>query len=71
MGKATHILFVDDVLLFCFSFKCEFNAYMDILLLYKSTTRMEFNDTKSTLYFYNITDGLGSVVENIPTLLVL
>jgi len=50
----THLLFIDDVLLFCSGYESEVHIYLDILLLYSKSTRMEINENKSTLYI----DGL-------------
>jgi hypothetical protein len=46
----THLLFIDDVLLFCFGSEREGQCFKNILHLYNKATCMEINENKSVVY---------------------
>ena len=47
--QITHLLFVDDVLIFCSGTVHDLNTIVEILALFSSATGMEINERKSTL----------------------
>jgi hypothetical protein len=49
--QLTHLLFVDDVLLFCYCMEVEGRQYKEILDLFCDATSMLVNVNKSALYF--------------------
>ena len=59
--QITHLLFVDDILIFCIGSMRDTNTLQDILELFSKATRMEINERKSTL-----TSHLLSAKENWP-----
>lgn len=52
----THLLFVNDVLLFCYGYDREGERYKQILEIYNDVTIMEANVGKSTLFTLNLDD---------------
>jgi hypothetical protein len=61
--RLTHLLFVNDVLLFCFGSTSELRSFRDLLLLYKKSMGMEFNDAKSSLYTFGLEEGLETTLD--------
>jgi hypothetical protein len=49
--RITHLLFVDEILIFCSGFGQDAKILSNILTLFRSTTRMQINIQKSTLSF--------------------
>ena len=52
----THLLFVDDVLLFIGGTRREAETLRDILLLFSKATGMQINDQKSLLTTFLLTE---------------
>jgi hypothetical protein len=61
--RLTHLLFIDDVLLFFYGSECEFIAFHDILYLYKKAINMDINEEKSTSYSYNMSKEMMMVLS--------
>lgn len=53
----THLLFVDDVLIFCSGSRGDLRAIQDIMDLFSKATRMEINAEKSTLTTHLLRPG--------------
>lgn len=60
----THLLFVNDVLLFCLGSASELSVFIDLILLYKKVIGMEFNEAKSTLYNYGLDKDLEADLDS-------
>ena len=57
MGESiplTHLLFVDDILLFIMGTKGEEKKFKEMMDLYRKTTRMEVNIDKSSILFNDL-----------------
>jgi len=54
----THLLFVDDVLIFFLGSTNELISFRDMFFLYKKSMGMEFNDAKSAPYTSILEEGL-------------
>ena len=54
--QITNLLFMDDVLIFCFGSVHDVNTISDIISLFSTTTGMEINDGKSTLTTHRLDD---------------
>ena len=54
--KMTHLLFMDDVLIFCSGSVRELNTLYDILKLFSKVTGMEINVGKSTMSTHLLSD---------------
>jgi hypothetical protein len=50
----THLLFVDDVLIFCNDLRSDAETLNNILGLFERATRMQINERKSTLLVHNM-----------------
>jgi len=60
-----HLLFVDDVLLFCFGNLVEGQYLKDLLDLFCSSTGMVINHAKSILLLFGLEDHLSARMEMI------
>ena len=60
----SHLLFVNDVLLFCFGGESDLRKSLELLDLLCADTRMEVNYNKSACYCHNIDRALSTVVNN-------
>ena len=54
--QITHLLFVDDVLIFCSRTVHDLNTLAEILALFSSATGMEINEGKSTFTTHHMED---------------
>ena len=55
--QITHLLFVDDVLIFCSGTVHDMNTLAAVLALFSSATGMEINERKSTLTTHRLDDA--------------
>lgn len=62
-GTLSHLMFVDDVLLFFFGSKREVSSFRDILHIYKKATKMEINNAKSALYSHELSEQLETTLR--------
>jgi hypothetical protein len=61
----TRLLFVNDVLLFCFGYLLEGLHLKDLLVLFCTTTRMEINHNKSTSLSIGLDDAISARMDMI------
>ena len=65
--QITHLLFVDDVLIFCSRNVQDMNTLADILALFSTATGMEINVGKSTLSTHRMdVDEVGRATHCFP-----
>lgn len=64
MLSLSHLLFVNDVLLFCFGDESDLRKSLKLLDLFCAITRMEVSYNKSACYCHNIDRALSAVVNN-------
>ena len=63
--KLSHLLFVDDSLLFCEATTKECRNILDILALYEAASRQAINRQKTTLFFStNTNHGVKQAIQN-------
>jgi hypothetical protein len=63
-GKLTHLLFVDDILIFCHCEGADARVLKDILKLFFDASIMIVNITKSTIYFPQLEANLRTEMLN-------
>ena len=61
----THLLFVDDVLLFGIATVSEWKAFKDALDLFCSATGMVFNIEKSSFLYQDVDEGIQSQIAKL------